>query len=179
MVLDKSVECSCSLLFSQFSNLLGLAIWYNSALLLVDSLMHCGLGCAFLGEEFVHEILFFVNRLSEVLIKLIGAIFFIAVMNKTHAVAQMIGILTMHGISLVLKVVNDPQAPYKLGHVFIGKVDIKTIDIKTLTAVDVPNGKTVTFYIGVVAHPCPCLSIVFGMYVRLMMVRLINRASHK
>jgi hypothetical protein len=86
MVLDKSVECSCSLLFSQFSNLLGLAIWYNSALLLVHFLMHCGLGGALLGKEFVHEILFFVNRLSEILIKLIGSIFFIAIVDKTHAV---------------------------------------------------------------------------------------------
>ena len=48
--------------------------------------MHCGLGGALLGKEFVHEVLFFVNRLREVLIKLIGAIFFIAVMNKAHAV---------------------------------------------------------------------------------------------
>jgi hypothetical protein len=64
----------------------------------------------------------------------------------------MIRILTMHGIGLVLKVVNNPQAPYKLGHVFIGKVNIKTINVKTLTAVDVPNDKTVTFNIGVVAH---------------------------
>jgi hypothetical protein len=71
-------------------------------------LMNCGLGCALFGEEFMHEVLFFINRLSQVLIKLIGAIFFIAVMNKTHAVAQMIGILTMHGIALVLMVVNDP-----------------------------------------------------------------------
>ena len=58
----------------------------NSALLLVHVLMHCGLGGALLGKEFMHEVLFFVNRLREVLIKLIGAIFFIAVMNKAHAV---------------------------------------------------------------------------------------------
>jgi hypothetical protein len=48
--------------------------------------MHCGLGGALLGKEFVHEVLLFTNRLSQVLIILIGAIFFIAVMNKAHAV---------------------------------------------------------------------------------------------
>jgi hypothetical protein len=63
-----------------------------------------------------------------------------------------IGIVTMHGIALVLKVIDNAQTPYKLGHVFIGKVNIKTINVKTFAAVDVPNGKTVTFYVGVVAH---------------------------
>jgi hypothetical protein len=63
-----------------------------------------------------------------------------------------IGILTVHGIGLVLKVIDNAQAPHKLGHVFIGKVNVKTIDIKAFAAVDVPNGKTVTFYVGVVAH---------------------------
>jgi hypothetical protein len=70
--------------------------------------MHCGLDRALFGKEFVYEVLFFTNRLSEVLVKLIWTIFFIAVMDKTHAVAQVIGIITMHGIGLVLMVVNDP-----------------------------------------------------------------------
>jgi hypothetical protein len=64
----------------------------------------------------------------------------------------MIRILTMHGIALVLKVIDNPQTPYKLGHVFIGKVNIKTINVKAFATIDVPNGKTVTFYIGVIAH---------------------------
>ena len=57
------------------------------SLLMDNPLMHCGLGCALLGKEFVHEVLFFTNRLSQVLVKLIRPVFFIAVMDKTHAVA--------------------------------------------------------------------------------------------
>jgi hypothetical protein len=49
-------------------------------------------------------------------------------------------------------VIDNPQTPYKLGHVFIGKVNVKTINVKAFAAVDVPNDKTVTFYIGIVAH---------------------------
>ena len=78
------------------------------SLLMNNPLMHCGLGRALLGKEFVNEVLFFTNRLSEVLIKLVWAIFFIAVMDKAHAVTEVIRILTMHGIALVLKVIDNP-----------------------------------------------------------------------
>ena len=56
------------------------------SLLMDNPLMHCGLGRALLGKEFVHEVLFFTNRLSQVLVKLIRPVFFIAVMDKAHAV---------------------------------------------------------------------------------------------
>jgi hypothetical protein len=42
---------------------------------------------SFLSKEFMHKVLLFTNRLSEVLVKLVWAIFFIAVMDKAHAVA--------------------------------------------------------------------------------------------
>ena len=79
------------MILPRFAGRLALTVMAKSpmlqlSLLIISPLMHCGLDRALLGKEFVHEVLFFVNRLREVLIKLIGAIFFIAVMNKAHAV---------------------------------------------------------------------------------------------
>ena len=101
------------MILPRFAGRLALTVMAKSpmlqlSLLMDNPLMHCGLGRALFGKEFVHEVLFFTNRLSEILIKLVWAIFFIAVMDKAHAVAQMIGILTVHGIGLVLKVIDNP-----------------------------------------------------------------------
>jgi hypothetical protein len=53
---------------------------------------------------------------------------------------------------LPLKTLYENGTSINLGHVFIGKVNVKTINVKAFAAVDVPNNETVTFYIGVIAH---------------------------
>ena len=79
------------MILPKFAGRLALTVMAKSpmlqfSLLMDNPLMHCGLGGALLGKEFVHEVLFFTNRLSQVLVKLIRPVFFIAVMDKAHAV---------------------------------------------------------------------------------------------
>jgi hypothetical protein len=48
--------------------------------------------------------------------------------------------------------IHNPQTPNEVWPVFIGKINIKPINIKTFTTIDIPNIESITFYIGIVAH---------------------------
>ena len=48
-----------------------------------------------LYKKLMHEIFFLGDGFNEVIIKLIRAVFFVCVINKTHAVAKVVRILAM------------------------------------------------------------------------------------
>ena len=57
--------------------------------------MYGYIGSAPLNKKLMHEIFFLGDGFNEVIIKLIRPVFFICVINKTHAVANVVRILTM------------------------------------------------------------------------------------
>ena len=61
--------------------------------------------------------------------------------------------------------IHDSQAPNEVWPVFIGKINIKPINIKTFTTIDIPNIESITLYIGIVTHAHSFSVLFFGAHL--------------